>query len=47
MTAFTMFVLFGLPVSLVALAWGAVFLHGRSIAQAASQAPAIRVGTAH
>jgi hypothetical protein len=30
MTPFAMFVLFGLPMSLVAMAWSAVFLHGRA-----------------
>jgi hypothetical protein len=46
--AMTEFVLFGLPASLVALAWGAAFLHGRSVAREVPPAsrPA-RVETAH
>jgi hypothetical protein len=31
MTPFAMFVLFGLPMSLAAIGWGAVFLHGRAM----------------
>ncbi len=31
MTPLAIFVLFGLPVSLVFLGWGAAFLHGRSL----------------
>ena len=31
MTPLAIFVIFGLPASLVALGWVAVFLHGRSV----------------
>jgi hypothetical protein len=31
MTPLAIFVLFGLPVTLLALGWGAVFLHGRAL----------------
>lgn len=31
MTPLAIFVLFGLPLSLVALGWGAAFLHGRAL----------------
>jgi hypothetical protein len=47
MTPFAMFALFGLPISLVAIGWGAVFLHSRAtVNQSRTRIAAIRTKTA-
>ncbi len=47
MTPFAMFVLFGLPMSLAAIGWGAVFLHGRAMVnQSRIRTAAVRAKTA-